>query len=61
VKQKRKPLSKTPRDIIGEENVAALKQAGFVVLHLSELSRLRDNVKSALDMLSDEISEKDGA
>jgi hypothetical protein len=48
------PANKTPRDIIGDENVVALKQAGYVVVRLSELSRLRANVKSALDILSSE-------
>ena len=52
VKHRRKTVNKTPRDIIGAENVTALKQAGFVVVRLSELSKLRANVKSVLDILS---------
>ena len=45
-------MNKTPRDIIGAENVMALKQAGFVVVRLSELSKLRANVNSVLNILS---------
>jgi hypothetical protein len=41
VKRRRKAMNKTPRDIIGDENVMALKQAGFVVVRLSELSKVR--------------------
>ena len=52
VKHRRKAVDKTPRDIIGVENVTALKQAGFVVVRLSELSKLRINVNSVLDILS---------
>lgn len=51
VKHRRKAANKTPHDIIGAGNVKALKQAGFVVVHLSELSKLRANVKSVLDIL----------
>jgi hypothetical protein len=61
VKHRQKVVNKTPRDIIGDENVMALKQAGFVVLHLSELSQLRANVKSALDIVSSEAPRKDMA
>lgn len=59
VKHRRKAVNKTPRDIIGDENVMALKQAGFVVVRLSELSLIRANVKSALDILSSEAPRKD--
>jgi hypothetical protein len=52
VKHRRKAVNKTPRDIIGAENVTALKQAGFVVVRLSELSKLRANVNSVLNILS---------
>ena len=52
VKRGRKVVTKTPRDIIGAENVTALKHAGFVVVRLSALSKLRANVKSVLDILS---------
>jgi hypothetical protein len=52
VKHRRKAVNKTPRDIIGAENITALKQAGFVVVRLSELSKLRANVNSVLDILS---------
>ena len=52
VKHRRKAVNKTPRDIIGAENIRALKQAGFVVVRLSELSKLRANVNSVLDILS---------
>jgi hypothetical protein len=51
VKHRKKAMNKTPRDIIGAENVTALKQAGFVVVRLSALSKLRANVKSVLDIL----------
>jgi hypothetical protein len=50
-KHRRKTVNKTPHDIIGAENVTALKQAGFVVVRLSALSKLRANVKSVLDIL----------
>jgi hypothetical protein len=52
LKHRRKAASKAPRDIIGDENITALKRAGFVVVRLSELSKLRANVKSVLDILS---------
>jgi hypothetical protein len=52
VKNRRKAVNKTPRDIIGAENLTALKQAGFVVVRLSALSKLRANVNSVLDILS---------
>jgi hypothetical protein len=55
-KHSRKATIKTPSDIIGDKKVTALKEAGFVVLHRSELLRLRINVKSVLDMLSTEDS-----
>jgi len=61
VKHRRRAVNKTPRDIIGAENVTALKQAGFVVVRLSELSQLRANVKSALDILSSEAPRRDMA
>jgi hypothetical protein len=54
MKHKQKGANKTPRQIIGAENVTALKQAGYVVVRLSELPRLRAHVKSALDILSSE-------
>ena len=57
-KHRGKANKKTPSDIIGDENVIALKQAGFVVLRLSELLQLRANVKSALDILSSEAPRK---
>jgi hypothetical protein len=57
-KQARNVVRRTPSDVIGEENVLALKKAGFVVLHLSELSQLRANAKSALDILSRELRRK---
>jgi len=59
VKHGRKALNKTPRDIIGDKNVMALKQAGFVVVHLSQLTNLRENIKSALDILSSDTPRKD--
>ena len=52
-------MNKTPRDIIGDENFMALKQAGFVVVHLSQLSNFRANIKSALDILSGDAPRKD--
>jgi hypothetical protein len=58
VKQRKKAANEAPRDIIGVENVRALKQAGFVIVRLSELSHLRENVKSALDILSIEAHEQ---
>jgi hypothetical protein len=58
VKRTRKPVNKSPRDIIGEENVMALKQAGFVVVSLSELSQLRANITSMLDILSNGAAQK---
>jgi hypothetical protein len=54
VKRKPKSAAKTPRDIIGDENVAALEHAGFVVVRQSALANLRALVKSALDSLSSE-------
>jgi hypothetical protein len=58
-KPKRKVIHETPREIIGDKNVMALKQAGFVVVPLSELSQLRANIDSALDILSNEPTRKD--
>lgn len=58
-KHRRKAVNKTPRDIIGAENVTALKQAGFVVVRLSELSKLRANVKSVLDILPRKAPQND--
>jgi hypothetical protein len=55
-KHSRKATTKTPSDIIGNEKVLALKRAGYLVLHRSELLRFRTNVKSVLDMLSSEES-----
>jgi hypothetical protein len=55
----RKAANKTPRDIIGDENVLALKQAGFVVVRLSQLADFRANIKSALDILSGDPPRKD--
>jgi hypothetical protein len=52
MKHRRKAVNKTPRDIIGAENVTALKHAGFVVVRLSDLSKLRAHVKSVFDILS---------
>ena len=51
-------VNKTPRELIGAENVTALKHAGFVVVRLSELSKFRANVKSALDILSSKAPRK---
>ena len=59
VRRTPKPVNKSPRDIIGVNNVKALKQAGFVVMPLSELSHLRANIKSMLDVLSNEPTRKD--
>jgi hypothetical protein len=53
-KKGRKSANKTPRDTIGAENVAALIQAGFVVVRVSELSELRASIKSVFDILSKE-------
>ncbi len=53
-------MNKTPRDIIGDENVNALKQAGFVIVRLAELSALRALVKSTLDTLPSEPDRTDG-
>ena len=61
LKHRRKVTNKTPRDIIGAENITALKQAGFVVVRLSELSKLRAMVKSTLDNLSSATPKKDRA
>ena len=54
-------MSKAPSEIIGHENVMALKRAGFVVVHLSQLSHLRTNIKSVLDILSSDTPRKDEA
>jgi hypothetical protein len=59
VKRGRKVVTKTPRGIIGAENVTALKHAGFVVVRLSALSKLRTNVKSVLDILSGKAPRND--
>jgi hypothetical protein len=61
VKHGRKAVTKTPRDIIGTENITALKRAGFVVVRLSELSKLRAKVKSLLDILSRKAPRSDRA
>jgi hypothetical protein len=58
VKRRPKVTGKTSRDIIGDENVASLEHAGFVVVRLSALAKLRAPVKSALDSLPDEPSRK---
>jgi hypothetical protein len=58
VKRPSKPVNKSPRDIIGTKNVTALRRAGFVVVPLSELSQLRANIKSMLDMLSNGTAQK---
>jgi hypothetical protein len=52
MKHRRKAANRTPREIIGAENVTALKHASFVVVRLSDLSKLRANVKSVFDILS---------
>jgi hypothetical protein len=57
-KHPRNAMSKTPRDIIRDNNVKALKQAGFAVVRLSELSKLRAKLKSVINMLSTETSRK---
>ncbi len=54
VKRTRKPADTTPRDIIGDKKIAALKEAGFVIVPLSELSQLRAKIKSVLDILSND-------
>ena len=56
IKEKKGERQQTrlPRDIIGAENVAALNQAGFVVVRVSELAELRANIKSVFDILSKE-------
>jgi hypothetical protein len=59
VKGARQPVNKSPRDIIGEERVRALKRAGFVVMPLSELSQLRAKIKSVLDILSNGTARKE--
>jgi hypothetical protein len=59
VKRSPKAAGKTPRDIIGEKNVAALERAGFVVVRLSALAELRALVKSALDSLPSKPPRKD--
>ena len=61
MKRKPKAADVTPRDIIGDENVAALEQAGFVVVRQSELAKLRALVKSALDSLPSEPPRRDQA
>jgi hypothetical protein len=58
VKRTPRPVNKSPRDIIGTKNVTALKQAGFVVVPLSELSRLRANIGSVLDILPNGTARK---
>jgi hypothetical protein len=58
VERRAKASAKTPRDIIGRENMAALEQAGFVVVRHSALAKLRALVKSALDSLPPEPSRK---
>jgi hypothetical protein len=50
VKHKRKPAN-TAR-YHRAENVTALNQAAFVVVRVSELSQLRGNIKSVLEILS---------
>ena len=42
---------KTPRDIIGAENVIKLKRAGFVIVPRSELTKIRALIKLMLDSL----------
>jgi hypothetical protein len=57
VRRRPKVKGKTARDIIGDENVA-LQNAGFVVVRLSVLVKLRAQVKSALDSLPSEPPRK---
>jgi hypothetical protein len=59
VKRGRKAVNKTQRDIVGAENITALKNAGFVVVRLSALSTLRENVKSVFDILSRKVPRND--
>ncbi len=58
MRRRPKVKGKTARDIIGDENVAALQNAGFVVVRLSALVKLRAQVKSALDSLPSEPPRK---
>jgi hypothetical protein len=44
VKRRPKAGLKTPREIIGRENMAALEHAGFVVVRHSALAKLRINL-----------------
>jgi hypothetical protein len=41
----------TPREIIGDESLKALEQAGYVVIRRSEMAKLRASLKSLLDSL----------
>jgi hypothetical protein len=59
VRRPLKPANTTPRDIIGDKKIAALKEAGFVVVPLSDLSQLRANIKSVLDILSNKPTRKE--
>jgi hypothetical protein len=59
VKRGRKAVNKTQRDIVGAENITALKNAGFVVVRLSALSTLRENAKSVFDILSRKVPRND--
>ena len=61
MKHRRKPVKKTPRDIIGAENLTALKHAGFVVVRQSALLKLRANVRvSAQYFVAESASQRSG-
>jgi hypothetical protein len=51
-------MEKTPRDIIGDENVMTLTRAGFVVVRRSELAKLRALIKLGLDALPSPATRK---
>jgi hypothetical protein len=57
VKRFRNSVNKTARYHRNQER--HLRQAGFVVVPLSELSQLRANIKSMLDILSNDAPRND--
>lgn len=48
-------IDKTPREIIGDKNLDALEQAGYLVIHRAEMAKLRASLKSLHDSLSEAV------
>jgi hypothetical protein len=50
-----------PREIIGDANLEALEQAGYVVIRRSEMTKLRASLTSLMDSLGDQGGLNQGA